>query len=152
MIQKLIKNSVVMEAVQLLKTNTSILEVEQFLNGREDIGQTDNLGSVMFYDYCKYLIEKGGRDLEVCGKTQFIYFGDWVIKGVTGEFFICSPDIYEKNYAPLAPIEGEDELWEEAIGIIRENLITGCPTKEIVSQLSFTIKRKSWHKNSEKNQ
>ena len=25
-------------------------------------------------------------------------FGDWVIKGVNGEFYPCKPDIFEKTY------------------------------------------------------
>ena len=32
--------------------------------------------------------------------------GDWIIKGVAGEFYPCKPDIFEKTY-DLAEIEGE---------------------------------------------
>lgn len=27
-------------------------------------------------------------------------FGDWIIKGVKGEFYPCKPDIFEKSYEP----------------------------------------------------
>lgn len=27
--------------------------------------------------------------------------GDWVIKGVKGEFYPCKPDIFEKTYEPV---------------------------------------------------
>ena len=27
--------------------------------------------------------------------------GDWIIKGVKGEFYPCKPDIFEMTYAPL---------------------------------------------------
>lgn len=27
--------------------------------------------------------------------------GDWVIKGVNGEFYPCKPDIFEKTYEPV---------------------------------------------------
>ena len=27
--------------------------------------------------------------------------GDWVIKGVNGEFYPCKPDIFEKTYEPI---------------------------------------------------
>ena len=30
--------------------------------------------------------------------------GDWIIKGVAGEFYPCKPDIFEKTYEP----EGEE--------------------------------------------
>lgn len=28
--------------------------------------------------------------------------GDWIIKGVKGEFYPCKPDIFETTYEPLA--------------------------------------------------
>lgn len=31
----------------------------------------------------------------------FISFGDWIIKGVNGEFYPCKPDIFEKTYEVL---------------------------------------------------
>lgn len=27
-----------------------------------------------------------------------VSFGDWIIKGVNGEFYPCKPDIFEKTY------------------------------------------------------
>ena len=27
--------------------------------------------------------------------------GDWLIKGIAGEFFFCKPDIFEATYEPL---------------------------------------------------
>ena len=32
--------------------------------------------------------------------------GDWVIRGVNGEFYPCKPDIFEKTYEPVS---GEDD-------------------------------------------
>lgn len=32
--------------------------------------------------------------------------GDWIIKGVNGEFYPCKPDIFEKTYAPA--VDGAD--------------------------------------------
>ena len=49
--------------------------------------------------------------------------GDWVIRGVKGEFYPCKPDIFEKTYelAEESPIkeDGEDELWEAFHEIIQ---------------------------------
>lgn len=28
-------------------------------------------------------------------------FGDWIIKGVQGEFYPCKPDIFEATYEPV---------------------------------------------------
>ena len=30
-------------------------------------------------------------------------FGDWIIKGVKGEFYPCKPDIFEATYEPADP-------------------------------------------------
>jgi hypothetical protein len=35
---------------------------------------------------------KGNMDAEL---------GDWIIKGVKGEFYLCKPDIFEATYEPL---------------------------------------------------
>lgn len=28
-------------------------------------------------------------------------YGDWIIKGVNGEFYPCKPDIFDKSYEPV---------------------------------------------------
>jgi len=35
--------------------------------------------------------------------------GDWVIKGVAGEFYPCKPDIFEVTYESVAPEHKHDE-------------------------------------------
>lgn len=32
--------------------------------------------------------------------TMTASIGDWIIKGVSGEFYPCKPDIFEKTYEP----------------------------------------------------
>jgi hypothetical protein len=32
-------------------------------------------------------------------------FGDWIIKGVAGEFYPCKPDIFDKTYEAVEPTE-----------------------------------------------
>lgn len=34
--------------------------------------------------------------------------GDWIIKGVQGEFYPCKPDIFEKTYEPVDTKWGVD--------------------------------------------
>ena len=33
--------------------------------------------------------------------------GDWIIKGIKGEFHPCKPDIFEATYEPVQPSRGE---------------------------------------------
>lgn len=32
---------------------------------------------------------------------HWVDLGDWVIRGVNGEFYPCKPDIFEKTYEPV---------------------------------------------------
>lgn len=50
-----------------------------------------------------------GEDATQDGATLMIYtlegtheasLGDWIIKGVKGEFYPCKPDIFEQTYEP----------------------------------------------------
>lgn len=36
--------------------------------------------------------------------------GDWIIKGVEGEFYPCKPDIFEKTYEKVKIVEGSNEV------------------------------------------
>jgi len=36
--------------------------------------------------------------------TMTASYGDWIIKGVNGEFYPCKPDIFEKTYEPVVPV------------------------------------------------
>lgn len=41
--------------------------------------------------------------------------GDWIIKGVAGEFYPCKPDIFERTYEPAAhraALQGDARLWD----------------------------------------
>lgn len=40
----------------------------------------------------------GGFDIDTLEGTMHANDGDWIIKGVNGEFYPCKPDIFEKTY------------------------------------------------------
>lgn len=40
--------------------------------------------------------------------TMTAQYGDWIIKGVSGEFYPCKPDIFELTYEPV-PDGGQGE-------------------------------------------
>lgn len=37
-------------------------------------------------------------------QTHFASFGDYIIKGVKGEFYPCKPDIFKATYEPGSPL------------------------------------------------
>ncbi len=45
--------------------------------------------------------------------------GDWVIKGVSGEFYACKPDIFTQTYEPAAEHHGEPNADEPTDAEVR---------------------------------
>lgn len=72
------KKPVVIEAVRL--TPLSIAEVEEFVGG--DLGRHPDGGLVI-------------ATLEGAMRASV---GDWIIRGVKGEFYPCKPDIFDATY------------------------------------------------------
>lgn len=42
--------------------------------------------------------------IETLEGTMTVSPGDWIIKGVNGEFYPCKPDIFEKTYEPVEEV------------------------------------------------
>lgn len=82
---KYIKKPIVIEAVQWDGSNRR--EVFEFCNK----GLYPEMNSNAFHDGCVLVI----RTLE---GEMIASIGDWIIKGVNGEFYPCKPDIFEKTY------------------------------------------------------
>lgn len=49
-------------------------------------------------DFPQWLKEKELIEIETLEGTMIASRGDWIIKGVNGEFYPCKPDIFEKMY------------------------------------------------------
>lgn len=84
MIQKYRKKPVVIEAIQLTLDN--VYEVLDFVGkqgGFEPSEKSDEL--------LKFVIHTLEGDMEAKS-------GDYIIKGVQGEFYPCKPDIFEETY------------------------------------------------------
>ena len=87
------KKPVVIEAVEL--TNKNELDVLHWINGGKEgggIGQAKN-GHVYI------------ATLEGNMKANY---GDYIIRGIKGEFYPCKPDIFEETYE-LTPQKERDE-------------------------------------------
>jgi hypothetical protein len=92
--------SVEKEAVQLTENN--IFEVYSFIHGAPDL--SIRIAEDKWDDYERIVKESGLRlkTLESDGETQKADIGDWIIKGLHGEFYPCKPDIFEKSYRPAS--------------------------------------------------
>ena len=47
------------------------------------------------------LEEREKIEIKTLEGTMTASKGDWIIKGVNGEFYPCKPDIFEKTYEPV---------------------------------------------------
>lgn len=85
------KRPVVIEAVQYNGLNHA--EIEKFVGKKIEV----NLESETAYEagVAPPIFSLNIHTLEGVMKAQG---GDWIIKGVNGEFYPCKPDIFEKTY------------------------------------------------------
>lgn len=74
------KKPVVIEAMELLHDTNSQKEIAMWCGGD--------------------LALDGGVAIKTLEGTMIANIGDFVIKGVNGEFYPCKPDIFEKTYEP----------------------------------------------------
>lgn len=87
----------VIETVQLLDTDDSIAEVEEFIHG-ETHRNSCREAQEAWEGFLKMVRSEGGRTIETLEGAHLARFNDWVIKGVKGEFYPCKPDIFEATY------------------------------------------------------
>lgn len=79
------KKPVIIEAIQFEDNSDRIIEIHEFMGGdtiRINYEDKDN-------PYLKIETLEGIMKASV---------GDYIIKGVNGEFYPCKPDIFEKTY------------------------------------------------------
>ena len=93
MIKKYCKKPVVIEAVKYDGFNP--FEIKEFCEGK---------ARVEIYDAAWKAGVAGVKAdifIETLEGTHHVSKGDYVIKGVEGEFYPCKPDIFEKTYTEI---------------------------------------------------
>ena len=94
------KKPVVIEARQL--TRSTIGEIYSWVHGK-DINLNCNMALDKWDDYVN-LVCRDGMDIPTLedgedGRVKHVAtIGDYIIKGVKGEFYPCKPDIFEMTY------------------------------------------------------
>lgn len=62
----------------------------------------ENIASCQeFCDKMLYNPETNEYEIETLGGNHLVSKGDFIIKGVAGEFYPCKPDIFYKTYEPV---------------------------------------------------
>lgn len=87
------KKPVVIEAIKLENNYNSIYDAVEFVFS---IGMESSI--IGANATVKDVQERNGLDIPTLEGTMHANFGDFIIKGVNGEFYPCKPDIFEKTY------------------------------------------------------
>ncbi|WP_286674643.1 hypothetical protein [Clostridium sp. ZBS3] len=97
MIKKFRKKPVEIEAIQLKDfSQANIKNCLEFMGG--NVNTDCSMASDRFDEYCLMLKHQGGLFIETLEGRMLANEGDFIIKGVNGEFYPCKPDIFEKTY------------------------------------------------------
>lgn len=91
------KKPIPVPAIQLIRNAESIRECLVFMG--QTVTTTSNIAAGKFHDYCDSL-EKGIhiKTMESDGETQLAKWGDYILKGIQGEFYPCDPDVFIATY------------------------------------------------------
>lgn len=92
------KKPVVIEAIQWDGTDICLGEIVHWMNHEVQNLENNKLG------------------IETLEGVMEASVGDFIIKGVKGEFYPCKPDIFEQTYEEVpTPLQHNEELYEAAI-------------------------------------
>jgi len=95
------KKPVVIEAMQFVYSSSGVERLRVFCGGALAQCGKDRHPSAKGWAWIKTL-EDGEGELVKHVATE----GDWIIKGVKGEFYPCKPDIFEMTYEEVT--DGSD--------------------------------------------
>lgn len=91
------KKPVIIEALQW--DGNSHRPMFDFLDGTHRSHMATN-GTNFYIDHGKVA---GGLVIKTLEGEHLANIGDWIIKGVEGEFYPCKPEIFKKTYDPVSP-------------------------------------------------
>ena len=93
MIKKYIKKPIKIEAIQLKEDN--IIEVFDFL---DEANYNETKSTEELEDFNQRMLKQGYIEIKTLEGIMKASFGDYIIKGIKGEFYPCKPDIFIATY------------------------------------------------------
>lgn len=94
MILKATKKPVTIECIKWEGDN--LFEVQSFIEGREIKLQT--MAELDYWERFQMTVKKNGLIVKTLEGQHIASVGDYIIKGVKGEFYPCKPDIFLETY------------------------------------------------------
>ena len=96
------KKPVTIEAIQW--TGKNLREVITFTDGPPDTRSTH---AGMAWEAYADLVARDGLKIYTLEGKMLANPGDWIIRGVKGEYYPCKPDIFEATYSPATLVEAQ---------------------------------------------
>ena len=93
MIKKYVKKPVEIEAIQLKEDN--IIEVFDFL---DEANYKETKSAEELENFSQMILKQGYIEIETLEGYVKASFGDYIIKGIKGEFYPCKSDIFIATY------------------------------------------------------
>ena len=92
------KKPVIVEALQWNGKN--VIDIYNFLEDKnvETQYEVNSEGKNFYIDFSRGQCVTGDLMIKTLEGTMKADIGDYIIKGVNGEFYPCKPDIFEKTY------------------------------------------------------
>ncbi len=101
MIEKYRKKPVIIETIKW--TGKNLLEIITFIDGKKpDI--KSRVSSGKWEDY-ESIVSKKGLIIKTLEGQHIASIGDYIIKGIKGEFYPCKPDIFKKTYEKVSQVK-----------------------------------------------
>jgi hypothetical protein len=82
---------------------------DHLTNGKHSDDYMDASGDAFYIDHNKV---KGGLVIRTLEGEHIASIGDYIIKGIGGEFYPCKPDIFEQTYESIVADEWTKENLE----------------------------------------
>lgn len=120
------------EAIQFTGMgNKSIIDVYNFLEGTNVTSERaiKDCGKNFKIDYCNGGCQVGDVIIKTLEGDMRARHGDYIIKGVNGEFYPCKPEIFEKTYEKVIDDVAVKELENASMKSDMEKITTLNPTK-----------------------
>ena len=111
------KNPVTIDAIKW--TGSNLREVIAFTDGPPD---TRSIHAGMAWEAYVDLVARDGLKIYTLEGKMLANIGDWIIRGIKGEYYPCKPDIFEATYtsAPQAQAVERDALTPAARDVLAE--------------------------------
>ena len=93
------KLPVIIEAVELKFTHYSIKKCIEFMGQNVDTSSYET--NRRFDDYVDQVSSRGFLEIDTLEGVMKASEGDFIIRGVNGEFYPCKPDVFNRTYEEI---------------------------------------------------